>query len=106
VFVSQLFDQPQQLLGHHVRVTADVDILEGTPLLDIKPYVPRLDCSKPLARAGSTVSPTAALLRTAALTMGPKTDRDQWAAPRLASWTQLILNPMVCAWLPCLPAEP
>jgi len=23
---------------------ADVDILDGTPLFDIKPYVPRFDC--------------------------------------------------------------
>lgn len=27
----------------------DVDILDGTPLLDIKPYVPRFDCIKPSA---------------------------------------------------------
>ncbi len=30
---------------------ADVDILDGTPLLDIKPYAPRFDCL-PEARAG------------------------------------------------------
>jgi tRNA (adenine37-N6)-methyltransferase len=25
---------------------ADLDVLDGTPLLDIKPYVPRFDCSE------------------------------------------------------------
>ena len=29
--------------GNVLRL-ADVDILDGTPLLDIKPYVPRFDC--------------------------------------------------------------
>jgi len=28
----------------NVLHVADVDILDGTPLLDIKPYVPRFDC--------------------------------------------------------------
>jgi len=28
----------------HVLFVADVDILDGTPLLDIKPYAPRFDC--------------------------------------------------------------
>jgi tRNA (Thr-GGU) A37 N-methylase len=30
---------------------ADVDIVDGTPLLDIKPYVPEFDCF-PGSRAG------------------------------------------------------
>ena len=30
---------------------ADVDILDGTPILDIKPYVPQFDCY-PGSRAG------------------------------------------------------
>lgn len=34
-----------------VLEVADVDILDGTPLLDIKPYVPEFDCY-PSARAG------------------------------------------------------
>ena len=36
--------------GSEVRV-ADIDILDGTPLLDIKPYVPRVD-AHPGSRAG------------------------------------------------------
>jgi tRNA-Thr(GGU) m(6)t(6)A37 methyltransferase TsaA len=36
--------------GRNVRV-ADVDMLDGTPLLDIKPYIPRAD-SFPDSRAG------------------------------------------------------
>ena len=31
--------------GNILRI-ADVDILDGTPLLDIKPYSPRFDCFK------------------------------------------------------------
>ena len=38
------------IAGARIRI-ADVDILDGTPLLDIKPYVPRFD-SYPQARAG------------------------------------------------------
>jgi tRNA-Thr(GGU) m(6)t(6)A37 methyltransferase TsaA len=42
----------------HIR---DVDILDGTPLLDIKPFVPRFDVAKEVrtgwpAKAGKTVS--------------------------------------------------
>jgi tRNA-Thr(GGU) m(6)t(6)A37 methyltransferase TsaA len=36
--------------GLHIRV-ADIDILDGTPLLDIKPYIPQVD-SFPDSRAG------------------------------------------------------
>jgi tRNA-Thr(GGU) m(6)t(6)A37 methyltransferase TsaA len=36
--------------GTELRV-ADVDMLDGTPLLDIKPYVPQFDCF-PVARCG------------------------------------------------------
>ena len=36
--------------GNRVRV-ADVDMLDGTPLIDIKPYVPRFD-AYPEARSG------------------------------------------------------
>jgi len=36
--------------GRHLRVT-ELDILDGTPLLDIKPYAPRFD-AWPEARAG------------------------------------------------------
>ena len=36
---------------HGLLVIDDVDILDGTPLLDIKPYVPAFDCF-PDARAG------------------------------------------------------
>ena len=35
----------------NVLQVADVDMLDGTPLLDIKPYVPRFDCSD-AARCG------------------------------------------------------
>jgi len=37
---------PVRLLGveGNVLSVADVDILDGTPLLDIKPYVPHFDC--------------------------------------------------------------
>jgi tRNA-Thr(GGU) m(6)t(6)A37 methyltransferase TsaA len=35
----------------HVLRVADVDILDGTPLLDIKPYVPEFD-AHPLSKAG------------------------------------------------------
>ncbi len=31
------------ITGHCLRV-ADLDVLDNTPLLDIKPYVPRFDC--------------------------------------------------------------
>jgi tRNA (adenine37-N6)-methyltransferase len=36
--------------GRHI-IIADADILDGTPLLDIKPYIPYMD-SFPLSRAG------------------------------------------------------
>jgi tRNA-Thr(GGU) m(6)t(6)A37 methyltransferase TsaA len=36
--------------GRHLKI-ADVDILDGTPLLDIKPYVPEFDAF-PAVRAG------------------------------------------------------
>jgi tRNA (Thr-GGU) A37 N-methylase len=36
--------------GNLLRV-CDVDILNGTPLLDIKPYFPQFDCFK-VARSG------------------------------------------------------
>jgi tRNA (adenine37-N6)-methyltransferase len=36
--------------GTRLRI-ADVDMLDGTPLLDIKPYVPRFDCF-PVVRCG------------------------------------------------------
>jgi tRNA (Thr-GGU) A37 N-methylase len=32
-----------QVVGNKLEV-ADVDILDGTPLLDLKPYVPEFDC--------------------------------------------------------------
>jgi tRNA (Thr-GGU) A37 N-methylase len=32
-----------EISGNQLRV-CDVDILDGTPLLDIKPYVPQFDC--------------------------------------------------------------
>jgi tRNA-Thr(GGU) m(6)t(6)A37 methyltransferase TsaA len=35
----------------HVLHVADVDMLDGTPLLDIKPYVPEFD-ARPSSRAG------------------------------------------------------
>jgi tRNA (Thr-GGU) A37 N-methylase len=34
-----------------VLFVSDMDILDGTPLLDIKPYVPEFDCH-PNSRAG------------------------------------------------------
>jgi len=42
-----------RLLGRDANVlrVADVDILDGTPLLDIKPYVPEFD-AHPASRAG------------------------------------------------------
>ncbi len=35
-----------RLLGRdeNVLVVAGIDVLDGTPLLDIKPYIPRFDC--------------------------------------------------------------
>jgi tRNA-Thr(GGU) m(6)t(6)A37 methyltransferase TsaA len=33
-------------IENHVLHILDVDILDGTPLLDIKPYVPEFDCRK------------------------------------------------------------
>ncbi len=42
-----------RLTGRNGRVlsVADIDVLDGTPLLDIKPYVPAFDCY-PDAKAG------------------------------------------------------
>jgi tRNA-Thr(GGU) m(6)t(6)A37 methyltransferase TsaA len=44
---------PVRLLSVHdgVLEVADVDILDGTPLLDVKPYVPEFD-AHPVSRAG------------------------------------------------------
>jgi len=39
-----------RIVGNVLHV-ADVDILDGTPLLDIKPYVPQFDCYE-VARTG------------------------------------------------------
>jgi len=41
--------------GNRIRV-ADLDMLDGTPLLDIKPYVPEFD-SRPRARSGWVTNP-------------------------------------------------
>jgi tRNA (Thr-GGU) A37 N-methylase len=38
-------------LEGNVLTVADVDILDGTPLLDIKPYAPDFDCFR-VARCG------------------------------------------------------
>jgi tRNA-Thr(GGU) m(6)t(6)A37 methyltransferase TsaA len=39
-----------RVVGHMLEI-ADVDILDGTPLVDIKPYVPEFDCHA-VARSG------------------------------------------------------
>jgi tRNA (adenine37-N6)-methyltransferase len=38
-------------IEHNVLKVQGIDVLDGTPLLDIKPYVPRFDCFE-AARAG------------------------------------------------------
>ena len=45
-----------EVQGNTLRIR-DVDILEGTPLLDIKPYFPDFDCFK-VARSGWLQGPT------------------------------------------------
>ena len=53
IFATRAPARPNQIGLSHVHLLAvegsilriaDVDVLDGTPLLDIKPYVPRFDC--------------------------------------------------------------
>jgi tRNA-Thr(GGU) m(6)t(6)A37 methyltransferase TsaA len=53
IFATRAPSRPNHIGLSHVRLLAvedsilriaDVDVLDGTPLLDIKPYVPRFDC--------------------------------------------------------------
>ncbi len=55
VFATRSPARPNRIGISIVRLTAienctlyiqDIDIIEGTPLLDIKPYVPKFDCRK------------------------------------------------------------
>jgi tRNA (adenine37-N6)-methyltransferase len=69
LFATRAPSRPNPIGLSHVRLlavegsilrVADLDVLDGTPLLDIKPYVPRFDCSE-VTRCGwlDAVSTTA-----------------------------------------------
>ena len=72
-----------EVRGNLLRVR-DVDILNGTPLLDIKPYFPQFDCFK-VARSGWLKGSTLGRAKADNRFEKKKGNRRPWSRPRSSS---------------------